>query len=62
MERILLRVGAHTDTAFSEGAGDDATLVVHGGPGVPAPLCAGHPSALLGRGLPRRRRFLAKNR
>ena len=37
MERIPVRVGAHTVTAFSEGAGDDAILVVHGGPGVTAP-------------------------
>ena len=37
MERIPVRVGAHSVTAFSEGAGDDAILVVHGGPGVPSP-------------------------
>lgn len=36
MERIPVRVGAHTVTAFSEGEGDDAMLVVHGGPGVPS--------------------------
>ena len=36
MERIPVRVGAHTVTAFSEGDGDDAMLVVHGGPGVPS--------------------------
>ena len=35
MERIPVRVGAHSVTAFSEGTGDDAMLVVHGGPGVP---------------------------
>ena len=35
MERIPVRVGAHSVTAFSEGAGDDVILVVHGGPGVP---------------------------
>ncbi len=37
MERIPVRVGEHTVTAFSEGAGDDAILVVHGGPGVSSP-------------------------
>ena len=36
MERIPVRVGAHSVTAFSEGDGDDAMLVVHGGPGVPS--------------------------
>ena len=36
MERIPVRVGAHGVTAFSEGEGDDAMLVVHGGPGVPS--------------------------
>ena len=35
MERIPVRVGAHTVTAYSEGDGDDVMLVVHGGPGVP---------------------------
>ena len=30
MERIPVCVGAHTVTAFSEGAGDDVILVVHG--------------------------------
>ena len=30
MERIPVRIGAHTVTAFSEGAGDDVILVVHG--------------------------------
>ena len=36
MERIRVRVGAYTVTAFSEGEGDDVILVVHGGPGVPS--------------------------
>ena len=35
MERISVAVDGHTVTAFSEGAGDDVILVVHGGPGVP---------------------------
>ena len=35
MERIPVRIGAHTVTAYSEGEGDDVILVVHGGPGVP---------------------------
>ena len=34
MERNPVRVGAHSVTAYSEGAGDDVILVVHGGPGV----------------------------
>ena len=35
MERIPVRVGANTVTAYGEGEGDDVILVVHGGPGVP---------------------------
>ena len=35
MERIPVQVDGHSVTAFSEGAGDDVILVVHGGPGVP---------------------------